>query len=102
MIGTGWLRRKAAARKPASGGIVRAEHGPELVSLPTGYLVPTATADSASPVPTGFVRSEAVLTDGDVEWIRRQLQITPRAKPDWGEPLTCTCVAVYSRCYYGH
>ena len=42
MIGTDWLRRKAAARKLATGGVIRGEYGPELISLSTGYVIPTS------------------------------------------------------------
>lgn len=42
-----YLRAKARARKPATGGIVRIGDAPPIVDLPTGYLMP-----APAPAPT--------------------------------------------------
>lgn len=78
-------------------------------------------------MPTGFVRIDRALSKDEAEQIRQRFQITVRPKPapasdeqqlaeqqrtkaatdranycrDRGW-LDCTCVAIYSRCYYGH
>jgi hypothetical protein len=91
MIGTNWLRRKAA-------GAIRISD-----ARPAAAITLTIdNRDSRYTIPTGFIQIDRTLTEDEVEQIRHQIITGVRAKPDWGEPLTCTCLAIYSRCNYGH
>lgn len=90
MIGTDWLRRKAAAAVRISD------------ARPTTVTLTIDNRDSRYTTPTGFVRVDRALTEDEVEQLRQRFQILPRAKPSWGEPMRCPCGVIYSRCYYGH
>lgn len=93
-----YLRAKARQRRPATGGIIRGEHGPELVNLPTGYVVPTPKTTQAEAMPTGIIRIEYDLTDDDAERVRQRFEAVLTPKPSRGLPLRCPCVAIYSKC----
>jgi hypothetical protein len=85
MIGTDWLRRKAA-------GAVRIGPGP---------LGNPAQSDLDRVVPL-------IIAAMDEQALRGRVAAIPVAPPDIGpQPaadfaLRCNCTVIYSRCYYGH
>lgn len=81
MIGTDWLRRKAAGR-----------------SVPDIAI----TLDSSGPNPVAVLTIEDPVTEADVDRIRNLVQIVTRPQTPDGEPMHCPCGVIYSRCYYGH
>lgn len=96
MSGTDWLRALVKrGRTPATGGLVTPDRAAIVVG-PAGYLVPTAVAEQAAPMPIAVVEIGGTVTEADAAQIRQQLQITPR--PFRSEPMRCPCVAIYSEC----
>jgi hypothetical protein len=126
MLGTDWLRRKAAARKPATGGIVRYDPAKPLV-LPTGYIIPTPAGSTpgGTALPEGVTIQLRGYTETTAEERRQFLDtlnaVMGRPKPELGparreqaarlatlspptvayeDPPRCPCGLIYSRCYY--
>jgi hypothetical protein len=96
-----WLRGKTKQKpKPATGVTVAATWQPSGESGCTLTVDNSESrftpADEAQPI--GFVEFTGVMTEDEVEQIRHAFVTGARAKPDWGDPLRCTCVAIYSSC----
>jgi hypothetical protein len=98
VIGTDWLRRKAAARKPASGGIATVYRNPDDPTMPGrldlggGLLIAYAASGAAR-----------VISDAEVELHRALAEAAAQDAADLAEDqrsANCNCdLIVYSRCY---
>lgn len=81
MIGTDWLRRKAA-------DAVRIEEARPLLADP---LIDLSDA-----------------TEAEAQWLAERLEatfgvkLTTSSPPTAGEPMRCPCVVIYSECRCGH
>lgn len=96
-----WLRGKAK-QKTAGGGIVHGEHGPELVNLPTGYLVPTSLPEPSEPQPVAVIAIDGTVTEQQAQQIRDSIQVLGRSRAQRSsESLGCPCAVIYSVCYCG-
>jgi hypothetical protein len=82
VIGTDWLRRKAA-------DVVRIEEAPPALLADPLIDLSDATAE-------------------DAQWLAERLEATFGVKlatnspPTAAEPMRCPCGVIYSRCYYRH
>lgn len=89
MIGTDWLRRKAAA------AIRIGDARPATVTLTVDNRTGRFTT------PTALLVIDGTVSRADEQQIRDQVQITARPKAHSGEALDCPCGVIYSRCYCG-